>query len=59
MSTYGIGSPMQKIKFFDGLARESNVVLDFIDPTVLPSPGAWQLLCWITPGGAAPPIVTR
>jgi hypothetical protein len=40
---YNIGTPMQKIKFFGGWARESDVVLDYIDPTVLPSPGAWQL----------------
>jgi hypothetical protein len=33
-------------------------MLDYIDPTVLPSPGAWQLFGWMTPGGA-PPNVTR
>jgi hypothetical protein len=26
-----------------GWARESDVVLDYIDLTVLPCPGAWQL----------------
>jgi hypothetical protein len=56
---YGIGTPKQKIKFFGGWARKSDVVLDFIDPiVVLPSPGAWQLFGWMTPGGA-PPINTR
>ena len=49
---------MQKIKFFGGWARESDVVLDYIDPTVLPCPGAWQLFGWMTPGGP-PPNVTR
>jgi hypothetical protein len=49
---------MQKIKFFGGWARESVVVLDYIDPTVLPCPGAWQFFGWMTPGGA-PPNVTR
>jgi hypothetical protein len=34
---------MQKIKFFGGWARELDVVLNYIDPIVLPSPGAWQL----------------
>jgi hypothetical protein len=34
---------MQKIKFLGNWARESEVVLDFIDPTLLLSPGAWQL----------------
>jgi hypothetical protein len=49
---------MEKIKFFGGWARESEVVLDYFDPTVLPSPGAWQLFGWMTLGGA-PPNVTR
>jgi hypothetical protein len=40
-ATYNIGTPMQNIKFFGGWARESDVVLDYIDPTMLPSPGAW------------------
>jgi hypothetical protein len=46
------------MQFFGGWARESDVVLDYIDQTVLPSPGAWQLLGWMTHGGA-PPNVTR
>jgi hypothetical protein len=49
---------MQKIKFFGGWARESDVVLDYIDPRVLPCPGAWQLFGWMTLGGA-PLNVTR
>jgi hypothetical protein len=49
---------MHKIKFFGGWARESDVVFDYIDPTVLPCPGAWQLFGWMTLGGA-PPKVTR
>jgi hypothetical protein len=49
---------MQKIKFFGGWARESDLVLDYIDPTVLPYSGAWQLFDLMTPGGA-PPNVTR
>jgi hypothetical protein len=49
---------MQQIEFFNGLARESDVALDYIDPTVLPCPGAWQLFGWMIPSGA-PPNVTR
>jgi hypothetical protein len=49
---------MQKIKFFGGWARESDVVLDYIDTTILRCPGAWQLFGWMTHGGA-PPNVTR
>jgi hypothetical protein len=55
---YSIGTPMPTIKFFGGWVREADVLLDFIDPTVLPGPGAWQLLGWMTPGGA-PPNVAR
>jgi hypothetical protein len=58
-AAYNIGTPMQKIiKFFGGWARELDVVLDYIDPTVLPCPGAWRLFGWMTHGGA-PPNVTR
>jgi hypothetical protein len=49
---------MQEINFFGGWARESDVVLDYNDRTVLPSPGAWQLFGSMTHGGA-PPNVTR
>jgi hypothetical protein len=51
-AAYNIGTPMQKIKFFGGWARESDVVLDCIDPRVLPCSGAWQLFGWMTHGGA-------
>jgi hypothetical protein len=57
-AAYNISTPMQKIKFFGGWARESDVVLDYIDPTVLPCLGAWELFGWMTPGGT-PPNVTR
>jgi hypothetical protein len=57
-AAYIIGTPMQKIKFFGGWARGSDVVLDYIEPTVIPSPGAWQLFGWMTLGGA-PPNATR
>jgi hypothetical protein len=43
---------MHNIKFFVGWTRESDVVLNDIDPTLLPSPGAWQLFGWMTHGGA-------
>jgi hypothetical protein len=35
---YGIGVPTQKIKLFGGWARESDAILDYIDPTILQSP---------------------
>jgi hypothetical protein len=57
-AAYNIGNPMPKIKFFGGWARESDVVLNYIEPTVLPCTGAWQLFGWMTPGGA-PHNVTR
>jgi hypothetical protein len=49
---------MQNIKFFGGWAREPDVVLDYIDPTLLPSQGAWQLFGSMI-HGRDPPIVTR
>jgi hypothetical protein len=49
---------MQEMEVFGGWARVSDVVLEYIDPTILPSAGAWQLFGWMTHGGA-PPIVTR
>jgi hypothetical protein len=55
---YGIGTPMQNIKCFSGWARELDLVPDYIDPIVLPSPGAWQLYGFTTLD-RAPPIVTR
>jgi hypothetical protein len=56
-TTYGVDTPMQKIKFFRGWVRESDAVLQYIDPTT-PSPGGWQLLSLMTHGGARA-IVTR
>eukprot|EP00873_Tetraselmis_striata_P038413 jgi/Tetstr1/458677/TSEL_045067.t1 len=38
-----IGVRMQKIKYFGSWAMESSVVLDYIDPTVLPCPATWHL----------------
>jgi hypothetical protein len=35
-ATYTIGTPMHKIKIFGCWARESDVVLDYIDQTILP-----------------------
>jgi hypothetical protein len=32
---YNVGVTLQKIKYFGGLSTESNVVLDYIDSTVL------------------------
>eukprot|EP00873_Tetraselmis_striata_P001476 jgi/Tetstr1/421740/TSEL_001199.t1 len=42
-AAYVIGVTMQKIKYFGGWAMESSVVLDYINPTVLPCPAAWHL----------------
>eukprot|EP00873_Tetraselmis_striata_P008724 jgi/Tetstr1/428988/TSEL_018963.t1 len=42
-------APLPKIKYFGGWAMESSVVLDYIDPTVMPYPAAWHLFGWITP----------
>jgi hypothetical protein len=38
---YAIGVNMQKIKFFGGWATESSVVLNYIDPTIVPTTAAW------------------
>jgi hypothetical protein len=58
-ASYNVGTPMQKIKFFGGWARESEVVLDYINPTVLPSVGAWQPFGWMTHGGAPPNVIRQ
>eukprot|EP00873_Tetraselmis_striata_P033011 jgi/Tetstr1/453275/TSEL_003957.t1 len=50
---------MQKIKYFGGRAMESSVVLDYIDPTVLPCPAAWHLFGWMTPRGGQPARLPR
>eukprot|EP00873_Tetraselmis_striata_P037916 jgi/Tetstr1/458180/TSEL_044671.t1 len=36
-----IGVPLSHIRYPDGWATSSDVVLDFIDPNILPSHGAW------------------
>eukprot|EP00873_Tetraselmis_striata_P033047 jgi/Tetstr1/453311/TSEL_040302.t1 len=36
-----IGTPLSHIRYHGGWATNSDVVLDYIDPNVLPSPGAW------------------
>eukprot|EP00873_Tetraselmis_striata_P036196 jgi/Tetstr1/456460/TSEL_043184.t1 len=36
-----IGAPLSHIRYQGGWATNSDVVLDYIDPNVLPSPGAW------------------
>eukprot|EP00873_Tetraselmis_striata_P045877 jgi/Tetstr1/466141/TSEL_010703.t1 len=36
-----IGVPLSHIRYQGGWATNSDVVLDYIDPNVLPSPGAW------------------
>eukprot|EP00873_Tetraselmis_striata_P020111 jgi/Tetstr1/440375/TSEL_028710.t1 len=56
---YVIGVTMQKIKYFGGWAMESSVVLDYIDPTVLPCPAAWHLVGWLTPWGDQPAGLPR
>eukprot|EP00873_Tetraselmis_striata_P012026 jgi/Tetstr1/432290/TSEL_021692.t1 len=53
-TAYVIGVTMQKIKYFGGWAMETSVVLDYIDPTVLPCPAAWHLFGWMTPWGGQP-----
>eukprot|EP00873_Tetraselmis_striata_P018441 jgi/Tetstr1/438705/TSEL_027254.t1 len=42
-AAYVIGVTMQKIKYFGGWAMEADMVLDYIDRTVLPCPAAWHL----------------
>eukprot|EP00873_Tetraselmis_striata_P020247 jgi/Tetstr1/440511/TSEL_028834.t1 len=58
-AAYVIGVTMQKIKYFAGWAMESSVVLDYIDPTVLPCSAAWQLFGWMTPWGGKPARLPR
>eukprot|EP00873_Tetraselmis_striata_P037896 jgi/Tetstr1/458160/TSEL_044651.t1 len=54
-----IGVTMQKIKYFGGWAMEFSVVLDYIDPTVMPCPVAWHLFGWMTPWGGQPSRLPR
>lgn len=58
-SSYIIGVQMQIIKFYGGWTRESDVVLQYIDPTVLPCPAAWYFFGWLTPWGGQPAVVPR
>eukprot|EP00873_Tetraselmis_striata_P035201 jgi/Tetstr1/455465/TSEL_042294.t1 len=44
-----IGAPLCHIRYQGGWATNSDVVLDYIDPNVLPSPGAWFFFGHITP----------
>eukprot|EP00873_Tetraselmis_striata_P034729 jgi/Tetstr1/454993/TSEL_041853.t1 len=44
-----IGVPLPDIRYQGGWATNSNVVLDYIDPNVLPSPGAWFFFGHIAP----------
>eukprot|EP00873_Tetraselmis_striata_P028273 jgi/Tetstr1/448537/TSEL_035799.t2 len=41
-----IGVPLSHIRYQGGWATNSDVVLDYIDPNVLPSPGAWFFFTW-------------
>lgn len=45
MSAVGVSLPI--IRFFGGWARDSSVVLDYIDPAALPSPAAFELFGWL------------
>eukprot|EP00873_Tetraselmis_striata_P023802 jgi/Tetstr1/444066/TSEL_003306.t1 len=58
-TAYVIGVTMPKIKYFGGWAMESGVVLDYIDPTVLPCPAAWHLFGWMTSWGGQPARLPR
>eukprot|EP00873_Tetraselmis_striata_P029149 jgi/Tetstr1/449413/TSEL_036508.t1 len=44
-----IGAPLSHICYQGGWATDSDVVLDYIDPNVLPSHGAWFLFSHIAP----------
>eukprot|EP00873_Tetraselmis_striata_P007970 jgi/Tetstr1/428234/TSEL_018274.t1 len=43
------GAPLSHIRYQGGWATNSDVVLDYIDPNVLPSPGAWFFFGHIAP----------
>jgi hypothetical protein len=45
---------MQKIKFFGGWAMESGVMLDFIDPIVVPTITDCYFFGWLAPWGGQP-----
>eukprot|EP00873_Tetraselmis_striata_P011442 jgi/Tetstr1/431706/TSEL_021231.t1 len=44
-----IGAPLSHIRYQGGWGTTSGVVLDYIDPNVLPSPGAWFFFGHIAP----------
>eukprot|EP00873_Tetraselmis_striata_P010534 jgi/Tetstr1/430798/TSEL_020582.t2 len=44
-----IGAPLSHIRYQGGWATNSDVVLDYIDPNVLPSPRAWFFFGHIAP----------
>eukprot|EP00873_Tetraselmis_striata_P016188 jgi/Tetstr1/436452/TSEL_025280.t1 len=44
-----IGAPLSHIRYQGGWATNSDVVMDYIDPNVLPSPGAWFFFGHIVP----------
>eukprot|EP00873_Tetraselmis_striata_P012127 jgi/Tetstr1/432391/TSEL_021788.t1 len=44
-----IGVPLSHIRYQGGWATNSDVVLNYIDPNVLPSPGAWFFFGHIAP----------
>eukprot|EP00873_Tetraselmis_striata_P010231 jgi/Tetstr1/430495/TSEL_020303.t1 len=44
-----VGVPLSHIRYQGGWATNSDVVLDYIDPNVLPSPGAWFFFGHIAP----------
>eukprot|EP00873_Tetraselmis_striata_P038601 jgi/Tetstr1/458865/TSEL_004374.t1 len=44
-----IGVPLSHIRYQGGWVTNSDVVLDYIDPNVLPSPGAWFFFGDIAP----------
>jgi hypothetical protein len=51
---YTIGVNMEKIKFSGGWATESGVVLDYIDPVVVPTTPDWYFFGSLTPWGGQP-----
>jgi hypothetical protein len=54
-AAYAIGDTRQKIlKVFGGRAKQSRVVLDYIDPTTAPTTGDWYFFGWLTPWGGQP-----
>eukprot|EP00873_Tetraselmis_striata_P043278 jgi/Tetstr1/463542/TSEL_008421.t1 len=44
-----VGVPLSHIRYQGGWATNSDVVLDYIDPNILPSPGAWFFFGHIAP----------